>query len=76
MGTCGLLPGSGHAVDMPHAFLILSVRCAGRHFEVRMYVDDMVLASLTSVNLRVNALKTVVVKHKFWNVWRAGKLPP
>eukprot|EP00971_Amphidinium_carterae_P279337 5545376-Amphidinium_carterae.1 len=78
--TCGLPPGCGHAVDMLHAFLIKSLRCAGRQVEVRKYVDDMVLISsgpgfagnlcyayrqvlrsLMSVNMRVNALKTVVL---------------
>eukprot|EP00971_Amphidinium_carterae_P122004 2416020-Amphidinium_carterae.1 len=41
-----------------------------------------VLASLTSVNMRVNALKTVVLcnesvtKRKLWKVRCAGRLPP
>eukprot|EP00971_Amphidinium_carterae_P010407 205460-Amphidinium_carterae.1 len=33
--TCGLPPGCGHVVDMLHAFVIKSVRCAGRQVEVR-----------------------------------------
>eukprot|EP00971_Amphidinium_carterae_P055680 1097796-Amphidinium_carterae.1 len=99
--TCGLPLGCGHAVDMLHAFLITSLRCAGRQVEVRKYVDDMVLISsgpgfagnlcfayrqvlrsLTAVNMKVNALKTVVLCHgsvtkrKLWKVWRAGRLPP
>eukprot|EP00971_Amphidinium_carterae_P045242 890246-Amphidinium_carterae.1 len=41
-----------------------------------------VLRSLTAVNMKVNALKTVVLcnrsvtKRKLWQVWRAGRLPP
>eukprot|EP00971_Amphidinium_carterae_P239908 4762723-Amphidinium_carterae.1 len=41
-----------------------------------------VLASLTSVNMRVNALKTFVLcngsvtKRNLWKVWRAGRLLP
>eukprot|EP00971_Amphidinium_carterae_P178409 3539353-Amphidinium_carterae.1 len=41
-----------------------------------------VLRSFTAVNMRVNALKTVVIcngsvtKRKLWKVWRAGRLPP
>eukprot|EP00971_Amphidinium_carterae_P350643 6491664-Amphidinium_carterae.2 len=93
------------AVDMLHACLIMSLRCAGRQVEVRKYVDDMVLISsgpgfagnlcfayrqvlrsLTAVNMKVNALQTVVLcngfvtKRKLWKVWRgyrrAGRLPP
>eukprot|EP00971_Amphidinium_carterae_P263450 5226747-Amphidinium_carterae.1 len=39
-------------------------------------------ASLTAVNVRVNAFKTVfacngsVTKRKLWKAWRAGRLPP
>eukprot|EP00971_Amphidinium_carterae_P057069 1128383-Amphidinium_carterae.2 len=45
VATCGLPPGCGHAVDMLHAFLIRSFKCAGGHVEVRKYVDDMLLIS-------------------------------
>eukprot|EP00971_Amphidinium_carterae_P247336 4911967-Amphidinium_carterae.2 len=99
--TCGLPPGSGHPVDLLHAFLIRSLRCAERQVEVRKYVDDMalissgpnvvgnlcfayrqVLKSLTEVNMRANAGKTVmlcngsVAKRKLLQVWRHGRLPP
>eukprot|EP00971_Amphidinium_carterae_P082696 1635709-Amphidinium_carterae.1 len=43
--TCGLPPGCGLAVDLLHAFLIRTLQSAGRHVEVRKYVDDMVLVS-------------------------------
>eukprot|EP00971_Amphidinium_carterae_P176095 3490676-Amphidinium_carterae.2 len=72
--TCGLPLSCGHAVDMLHAFLIRSLKCAGRMVEV--------LASLKAVNMRVNAFKTVVIcngsvtKRTLWKVWRAGRLPP
>eukprot|EP00971_Amphidinium_carterae_P129502 2564928-Amphidinium_carterae.1 len=53
--TCGLPPACGHAVDVLHAFLIRSPR--------------QVLASLTSVNMCANALKTVVLCNaKVWRV--------
>eukprot|EP00971_Amphidinium_carterae_P309907 6158192-Amphidinium_carterae.1 len=79
-GACGLPPDCGHAVDMLHAFLPRSIRCAGRQVEVRKQLRQA-LASLTSVNMRVNALKTVVLcngsvtKRKLWKVWRACRLP-
>eukprot|EP00971_Amphidinium_carterae_P206867 4104714-Amphidinium_carterae.2 len=95
--TCGLQRGSGHAVDLLHAFLIKSLQCAGRQVEVRKYVlissgpnfagnlcfaYRKVLKSLTDVNMRVNAVKTVVLcigsvaKCKLMQVWRHGRLPP
>eukprot|EP00971_Amphidinium_carterae_P297196 5904288-Amphidinium_carterae.1 len=46
--TCGLPPGCAHsglAVDLLHVFLIRTLQSAGRHVEVRKYVDDMVLVS-------------------------------
>eukprot|EP00971_Amphidinium_carterae_P350462 6491558-Amphidinium_carterae.2 len=39
----GMPPGCGHAVDLLHAFLLMTLKSAGRHVSVRKYVDDMVL---------------------------------
>eukprot|EP00971_Amphidinium_carterae_P018619 367147-Amphidinium_carterae.1 len=61
---CGLPPGCGYA------FLIRSLRCAGRQIEVR----KRVLASLTLVKMRVNALKTVVLCKGFCDQTQAGSL--
>eukprot|EP00971_Amphidinium_carterae_P093330 1846797-Amphidinium_carterae.1 len=38
-------PGCGHAVDLLHAFLLQTLKSAGRQVTVRKYVDDMVLVA-------------------------------
>eukprot|EP00971_Amphidinium_carterae_P032952 648472-Amphidinium_carterae.1 len=38
-------PGCGHAVDLLHAFLLKTLKSAGRQVSVRKYVDDMVLVA-------------------------------
>eukprot|EP00971_Amphidinium_carterae_P309674 6154257-Amphidinium_carterae.1 len=38
-------PGCGHAVDLLHAFLLKTLKSAGRHVSVRKYVDDTVLVA-------------------------------
>eukprot|EP00971_Amphidinium_carterae_P233542 4634806-Amphidinium_carterae.1 len=43
--THGMPPGCGHAVDLLHAFLLKTLKSAGRHVSVRKYVDDMVLVA-------------------------------
>eukprot|EP00971_Amphidinium_carterae_P234850 4660208-Amphidinium_carterae.1 len=43
--THGMPPGCGHAVDLLHAFLLKTLKSAGRHVSVRKCVDDMVLVA-------------------------------
>eukprot|EP00971_Amphidinium_carterae_P149304 2960214-Amphidinium_carterae.2 len=43
--THGMPRGRGHAVDLLHAFLLKTLKSAGRHVSVRKYVDDMVLVA-------------------------------
>eukprot|EP00971_Amphidinium_carterae_P193317 3836290-Amphidinium_carterae.1 len=43
--TGGLPPRCGLAVDLLHAFLVGTLRSAGRQVEVRKYVDNMVLVA-------------------------------
>eukprot|EP00971_Amphidinium_carterae_P155144 3076594-Amphidinium_carterae.2 len=43
--THGMPPGCGHAVDLLHAFLLNTLKSAGRHVTVHKYVDDMVLVA-------------------------------
>eukprot|EP00971_Amphidinium_carterae_P333567 6468361-Amphidinium_carterae.1 len=81
--TCGLPLGCGHAVDMLHVLKSSSILSGVSGDRSRW-----VLASLTSVNMRVNALKTVVLCNgsvtnaNFGKVgvpakvWRTGQLSP
>eukprot|EP00971_Amphidinium_carterae_P031393 618361-Amphidinium_carterae.1 len=43
--VCGFPLGCGLAVDFLHAFLVRTLRSAGRQVEVRKHVDDMVLVA-------------------------------
>eukprot|EP00971_Amphidinium_carterae_P256400 5090926-Amphidinium_carterae.1 len=43
--THGMPPGCGHAVDLLHAFLLKTLKSAGRRVSVRKCVDDMVLVA-------------------------------
>eukprot|EP00971_Amphidinium_carterae_P343723 6483660-Amphidinium_carterae.3 len=47
--TCGLLSGCGYAVDMLHAFHIRSLRCAGRHVQVRNLAHRWVAAGANNL---------------------------
>eukprot|EP00971_Amphidinium_carterae_P089629 1774291-Amphidinium_carterae.1 len=43
--THGMPLVCGHAVDLLHAFLLKTLKSAGRYVFVRKYVDDMVLVA-------------------------------
>eukprot|EP00971_Amphidinium_carterae_P279159 5541556-Amphidinium_carterae.1 len=60
--TSGLPPGCGLAVDLLHAFLVRTLRSAGRQIEVRQPSKIVVVCNGTRA------------KHKLWQVWRAGRL--
>eukprot|EP00971_Amphidinium_carterae_P238978 4743890-Amphidinium_carterae.1 len=73
--TCGLPPGCGRSLESckPSLYFFSVVR-ADRQRQV--------LKSLTAVNMRVNAVKILVLcngsvtKRKLMQVWRHGRLPP
>eukprot|EP00971_Amphidinium_carterae_P243584 4837428-Amphidinium_carterae.2 len=87
--TCELPSGCGLPVDLLHAFLVRTLRSAGRQEEVRKYVNDMILCCRTLIALAtcvtvigVSCTKTVVecngtrAKQKLWQVWTLACRPP
>eukprot|EP00971_Amphidinium_carterae_P295326 5864935-Amphidinium_carterae.5 len=86
--THGMPLGCGHAVDLLHAFLLKTLKCAGRQVTVRKYVDDMVLVAsgpcfagnlchgYRQVHKSLTKANMKVNLKKTVVIWRAGRLPP